>query len=68
MLPNSQQQSAGDEIQLQYMLGKARVKVNLPEQRDSWFFIHPDDTVQDFISCVQQEDKKVKSLSVMSGN
>ena len=46
----------------------ARVKINLPTQGESWFFIDPTQTVQDFIKEVQGEDSNINSLEIMTGS
>ena len=54
-------------VPLQYMVHMARVKINLPERGDCWFFIDPRDKVEDFVSQVKTEDPQVKSVEVLSG-
>ena len=54
-------------MQLQYMVNMARVKINLPERGDSWFFIDQDATVKDFAKLVKQEDSKISNLEFVSG-
>ena len=46
----------------------ARVKINLPTQGESWFFIDPSQTVSDFVREVQSEDNQISSLEIMSGS
>ena len=54
---------------LQYMLYNARVKINLPNHGEVWFFIDPKHTVSQFVSEVISEDKNsIESLEVLRGN
>lgn len=54
---------------LQYMIHNARVKINLPQHGESWFFIDPKYTVQQFLHEVQSEDKDaIASLEILRGN
>ena len=51
------------------MLHNARVKINLPNHGEVWFFIDPKHTVSQFVSEVIAEDKKaIESLEVLRGN
>ena len=46
----------------------ARVKINLPNHGEVWFFIDPKHTVSQFVSEVMSEDKDaIESLEVLRG-
>ena len=50
------------------MVHSARVRVNLPDRGLCWFFITPEDRVEDFATALKTEDNLVVSLEVMTGN
>ena len=54
-------------MQLQYMVHTARVKVNLPQRGQCWFFIEPEDKVQAFVDNVKAEDDKLTSVEILAG-
>ena len=63
------QQAPVPLMPLQYMIYNARVKINLPHQGESWFFIDPKYTVQQFLHEVQAEDKdSITSLEILRGS
>ena len=65
--PASAAEAAVPGMQVQHMVDSARVKINLPEQGDCWFFIQPEDSVMDFCARVQSEDPLISSLEVLQG-
>ena len=50
----------------------ARVKVELPGQGESWFFISQDETVKKFIEGLKHEEDRIETIEVLretsSGN
>ena len=53
-------------IQLKYMVHNAKVKINLPNQGECWFFIDPVHTVGDFTTEVKLEDQDaISSLKIL---
>ena len=49
------------------MVNSARVRVNLPENGDCWFFIQPEDSIDEFCAKVKAEDPLINSLEVLKG-
>ena len=49
------------------MVHTARVKVNLPQAGQCWFFINPQDTVSQIVDSIKSEDNKISTAEVLTG-
>ena len=49
------------------MVNSARVRVNLPDNGDCWFFIQPEDSIDEFCAKVKAEDPMINTLEVLKG-
>ena len=57
-----------DLIQILLDVDMARVKVELPGQGESWFFISQDETVKRFIEELKHEEDKIEKIEVLQEN
>ena len=54
-----------DLIYILLVVDMARVKVELPGQGESWFFISQDETVKRFIEELKHEEDKIEKIEVL---
>lgn len=51
-------------IKTQYLMQMARIKVQLPQEGDTWFFVRPNDTIENFRNEISSEDDQIKTVEV----
>ena len=67
MSPMARRMFSTPTMELQYMVHTARVKVNLPQAGQCWFFINPQDTVSQIVDSIKSEDTKISTAEVLTG-